>query len=105
MLYLAQRIQISGQEIKGPLPDNFNNLGGLISRVITLFLIPIASVILLLVFIWAGYDFMMSEGNPEKIKSAQAKITTGVIGLVLLVLSFLIIKVVEVILGIRNGIF
>jgi len=68
-------------------------------------LIPISGVILLLVFIWAGYDFMTSEGNPEKIKSAQAKITTGIIGIVLLVLAFLIVKVVELILGIRTGIF
>jgi hypothetical protein len=48
---------------------------------------------------------MTSEGNPEKIKSAQAKITTGIIGIVLLVLAFLIVKVVELILGIRTGIF
>jgi hypothetical protein len=88
MKYLSQQIQINGQSIEGPL--KFNTLGEIVSRVVNLFLIPIAGVILLLVFIWAGYDFMTSEGNPEKIKSAQAKITTGVIGLVLLVSAFLL---------------
>jgi hypothetical protein len=48
---------------------------------------------------------MTSEGNPEKIKSAQAKITTGVIGLVLLVSAFLIVKLVELVFGIKSGIF
>jgi|YNPBryBLVA2012_1023415.scaffolds.fasta_scaffold141908_1 hypothetical protein len=103
MKYLAQQIQINGQSIEGPL--QFNTLGEIVSRVVNLFLIPIASVILLLVFIWAGYDFMMSEGNPEKIKSAQAKITSGIIGLVLLITAFLIVRVVELIFGLRSGIF
>ena len=103
MRYLAQQVKINDQIIEGPL--QFNTLGEIVSRVVNFFLIPISSVILLLVFIWAGYDFMTSEGNPEKIKSAQAKITTGIIGIVLLVLAFLIVKVVELILGIRTGIF
>jgi len=103
MKYLTQRIKINNQEITGPL--EFNTLGEIISRVVNLLLIPIASVILLLVFIWAGYDLMTSEGNPEKIKSAQAKITTGIIGFLLLVLAFFIVRVVELILGIRTGIF
>ena len=103
MKYLAQQIKINNQAIEGPLA--FNTLGEVISQVVNVFLIPIASVILLLVFIWAGYDFMMSEGNPEKIKSAQAKITSGIIGLVLLITAFLIVRVVELIFGLRSGIF
>jgi len=103
MGYLAQQIRINDLTIEGPL--KFNTLGEIVSRVVNFFLIPISGVILLLVFIWAGYDFMTSEGNPEKIKSAQAKMTTGIIGIVLLVLAFLIVKVVELILGIRTGIF
>jgi succinate dehydrogenase hydrophobic anchor subunit len=103
MKYLAQKFRINDQIIEGPL--QFNTLGEIVSRVVNFFLIPISGVILLLVFIWAGYDFMTSEGNPEKIKSAQAKMTTGIIGIVLLVLAFLIVKVVELILGIRTGIF
>jgi len=103
MRYLAQQVKINDQIIEGPL--QFNTLGEIVSRVVNFFLIPISGVILLLVFIWAGYDFMTSEGNPEKIKSAQAKITSGIIGIVLLVLAFLIVKVVELILGIRTGIF
>jgi len=101
--YLVQQIQINDKTIEGPL--QFNTLGEIVSRVVNFFLIPIAGVILLLIFIWAGYDFMTSEGSPEKIKSAKAKITTGIIGIVLLVISFLIVKVVELILGTNTGIF
>jgi len=105
MRYLAQKIQISGQTIQGPLPDNLNNLSAIVSRIVNVFLIPISGVILLLIFIWAGYDLMTSQGNPEKIKSAQAKITSGVIGVVLLVSAFLIVRLVDLIFGLNSGIF
>ncbi|OGK15353.1 hypothetical protein A2774_03415 [Candidatus Roizmanbacteria bacterium RIFCSPHIGHO2_01_FULL_39_12c] len=104
--YLAQKICIGGQCIDGPLPTGpkgINTIGDLVNRVVQ-FLIPLAAVILLLVFIWGGYDFMMSQGNPERVKSAQAKLTTGVIGLVLLLLSFAVVRLISSIFGLGGGI-
>ena len=73
--YLAQKICIGTQCVVGALPNSgpgrINTLADLVNRVVQ-FLIPLGAVILLLVFIWGGYDFMMSQGSPEKIKSAQA---------------------------------
>lgn len=100
---LTQVIEISGQPIQGPLSSDINNLGDLINKVITTLLIPLAGIILLLVFIWAGYDFMMSQGNPDKIKSAQAKITTGIIGFILLILAFIITKILAFIFGLDTS--
>jgi len=105
--YLAQKICIGGQCVDGPLPTGpggINTIGDLVNRVVQ-FLIPLAAIILLLVFIWGGYDFMMSQGSPEKVKSAQAKITTGIIGLILLLLSYAIVKVISSIFGLGGGIF
>lgn len=99
---LAQGIEINGQQIQGPLSSDINNLGDLINKVVT-FLIPLASIILLLIFIWGGYDFMMSQGQPDKVKSAQAKITTGIIGFVLLILAFIITKILAFIFGLDTG--
>src|SRR3989338_7709720 len=106
--YLAQKICIGGLTtcIDGPLPSGaggINTIGDLVNRVVQ-FLIPLAALILLLVFIWAGYDYMMSQGNPEKLKSAQAKLTTGLIGFVLLMLAFLIVRLLSFIFGLGGGI-
>jgi len=46
----------------------------------------------------------MSHGTAEKVKSAQAKITAGIVGFVLLMLSFLIVKLISFIFGIGSGI-
>lgn len=102
-ILLAQQTCIGGKCISGPLSPSIRTLGDLVNRVVQ-FLIPLAAVILLIVFIWGGYDYMMSQGSPEKVKSAQAKFTTGIIGMVLLLLSYIIVKTISGIFGLGGGI-
>lgn len=101
--FLTQRIEISGQTIEGPL-RGINNIGDLINRLLP-FLIGLAGIILLFVFIWGGYDLMMSQGDANKVKSAQAKITAGLIGFILLILSYLITSLIARIFGLGGGFF
>ncbi len=109
--YIAQSLTIGGQSFNGLLDPSLADangnitIGAIISRVLIV-LIPIAGVILLFVLIWGGYDFMMSQGNAEKVKSAQAKITAGLIGFILLILSFFIVRLIAKIFGLDNtGLF
>lgn len=88
--------------IKGPL-EGITSLTDLVS-VVTNFLYPFAAVILLLVLIWGGYDFLMSRGDPEKVNGGKAKMTAGIIGFVLLMLSYLIARVLGFIFDVGNGI-
>jgi TRAP-type C4-dicarboxylate transport system permease small subunit len=101
--FLTQRLTISGYPIEGPL-EGINNIGDLINRLLPFF-IGIAGIILLFVFIWGGYDLIMSQGDANKIKSAQAKITTGLIGFILLILSYLITSLIARIFGLGGGFF
>ncbi len=103
MRYLAQTININGRIITGPL-KGINNLSDVIN-IIVKNLILIAGVILFLILIIGGYGFITSAGNPEKLKSARAKISTGIIGFVLLIVSYLIVKLISVIFGLGEGIF
>jgi len=96
-------LNLNGTTIEGPLDSRINTLGDLVNRVLT-FLLPMAGIVLLFVLIWGGYDYMMSQGNPEKIKSAQAKITTGLIGFFLLISSYLVVRVIAAIFGLDQGI-
>ena len=103
--FLVQSLTIGGQSFNGPLDSGINTVGDVINRVLMV-LVPIAGVILLFVLIWGGYDFMMSQGNAEKVKGAQAKITAGLIGFILLILSFFIVRLIAKIFGLDNtGLF
>ncbi len=99
----AQSININGQPIQGPLSSGFTNIASVVNALVV-FIIPVASLILLFVLIFGGYSYMMSQGNPEKIKSAQGMITSALIGFALLVFSYLIIKLITTIFGINVGI-
>lgn len=103
---LAQSLDIGGQPIKGPLEiqgvTGEITIADIISQIVK-FLIPLAAIILVFVMIWGGYDFMMSQGSPDKLKTGKAKITAGLIGFVLLVLAYFITNLLAKILGF-NGI-
>ncbi|OGK20366.1 hypothetical protein A3C98_05460 [Candidatus Roizmanbacteria bacterium RIFCSPHIGHO2_02_FULL_37_15] len=101
--YLAQQVCIGGQCVTGALDPSIKTVADLVNRIVQ-FLIPLAALILLLVFIWGGYDYMMSQGSPEKLKSAQAKLTTGIIGFILLLLAFIIVRLISQIFGLGGGI-
>ena len=106
---IAQSLNIGGANLEGPLDKALSSSGGqitlgdIINRILV-FILPLAGIILLFVLIAGGFEYMVSQGNPEKIKSAQAKITTGVIGFFLLISSYLIVRVISAIFGFDSGI-
>ena len=99
----AQQLTISGTPINGPLVG-IDSLAGVMNALLK-FLIPFASIILLFVMIWGGIDYVISRGDPEKIKVARAKITTGLIGFILLVASYAIVRVLSGVFGLGKNLF
>ncbi len=95
--FLAQNIGIgpTGGEVylRGPLVG-IRDLSDLISKLLV-FIIPLASIILFFVLISGGFDFLMSQGNPEKIKSGRAKITAGLIGFCILLFSYVFVRLIS----------
>lgn len=104
MNYLAQSLKLGNQTISGPLDKSVDSLGAIISKGLS-FIMPMAGIILLFVLISGGYDYMLSQGAPDKMKSAQAKITSGIVGFILLIMSFLITRLIAFIFGLGGGIF
>ena len=106
---LAQSLQIGppgttgvGITVTGPLVG-INNLTDLVGLIIS-FVVPLAGVIMFLVILWGGFDLVNSQGNPEKVQSGQQKMTAGVVGFVLLVLSYFAAKLIGYIFGVGDGI-
>ncbi len=102
--FLAQSLNLGNQIINGPLDPSVDSLGKIITKALS-FIMPMAGIVLLFVLISGGYDYMMSQGNPDKMKSAQAKITSGIIGFILLIISFLVTRLIAAIFGLGGGIF
>ena len=52
-------------------------------------------VVLFIMFVVGAFSYLTSLGNPEKLKKAQGTLKYAVIGLVLFLGSFLILKVID----------
>ncbi len=98
--YLAQEIKLNNTTIKGPLPDEISTVSDIINIIMD-FLIPLSGAILFLILVWGGYSFMSSRGEAEKVKTAKAVITSGIIGFVLLIMSYFIVKFIAFLLDIQ----
>lgn len=59
-----------------------------------------AGLILLLMLISGGIGLMTSGGNPDKMKAGYGKITSALIGFLIVFVSYMVVQIVERIFGV-----
>ena len=93
---LAQSFTINGTgaTINGPL-ENISTLGDVVNKILP-FTIAFGGIALFLILMWGGYDFLMSQGNPEKINNGKSYILYAIIGLLLAIFGFVFIQVIAI---------
>lgn len=77
----------------------FNNIGSLVNLLVPLAVLGAALIFLGMIF-YAAFTLLTSQGDPEKVAQGRNIITYGVIGLIVIMMSFLAVKVIEFVLGI-----
>lgn len=85
-----------------------NSLGEVVSKLV----VPIFSIAAFVVtwyFLWGAWDWILSEGDKQKVADARNKITQAIVGfliliLVFFILPFIIYKLFGVNLGVISGI-
>jgi hypothetical protein len=61
----------------------------------------IAGLILFLMLIWAGFEMLTAGDNQETVKRASGRITQALTGFGVVFLSYWLIRLVELILGVK----
>jgi hypothetical protein len=91
---LAQKLQIAGEELEGPLSGSnvligkpIESVGDLVNLAIII-LFPLVLVVLFGVLLLSGLDMARNLGNEQVVKKAQSRLTNAVIGIILLAISF-----------------
>lgn len=66
-----------------------------------------AGLSLLIYFTFAGFNLMNSGGDPQKVKAAQAKMTTAILGFIIVFSAFWIVQFAGLFLGLDafNSVF
>lgn len=83
----------------GPGPANLLQFQQIIQRLINIS-VYLAFFILTIVLVWAGIKFLTSAGEAKSIQAAYDIITWGLLGILFLVVSWLILKLIEVFTGV-----
>jgi len=63
------------------------------------FVLPIVGIIAFLIFLWTGFQFLLSKGEPKAIEGAKARFTYAVIGMIILVLAWSALQLARTVFG------
>lgn len=69
-----------------------------LSNAIALFYI-VAAIVLVFMILWGAFDWMISEGDKEKVANARNRILNAIIGIILFAAAFAIIRVIGTFTG------
>lgn len=102
--YLAADIQLD--KVFGTVtpPKELGNLKGaegintILTNMVSL-IFTVSAVLFVFMFLISGFQMLMSGGDKEALAKARARLTWAVIGIVLLSLSFVILRIIQHITG------
>ena len=83
-----------GSLFGGSGPAGETDLGDLIISIINI-LLAVAGLVAVLFLIIGGVRYVVAAGNEEQLESAKKTITHAIIGLVIIILSFVIVRVIS----------
>ena len=85
--------------LNDPLGGKISTVWDLVNKILGV-VMPIAAILFVMMFVYAGFSYIMSTGDPGKVKLAQAMMTNSVIGLVIISMAFVMLAIVNKGLGI-----
>jgi hypothetical protein len=95
--------QVGGVEVKKYLsPGGTGTLLGNLVRNTMILLFTVGALGFTIMIIWGGVSWILSGGDKEKVAGARKRITTAIIGLVILSLTFVIMVIVGQVTGIGS---
>ena len=101
MKYLTQKIKLPGNvEIEGPeeISQRFPNLAAVINKLLPI-LFAAAGLILGGLFVWGGFDLLLSGGDPKRVEAAKGKITNAIVGFIIIFVAWWLTQILTKIFG------
>lgn len=85
-------------------PAKLEGLEAVFENIVSL-ITTVAGFALFIMLIVGGFRFLTSGGDPKAVESAKGTLTYAILGLVLIIASILILKLIEEITGVQVTIF
>lgn len=81
-------------------PGELKTPGAILSRFL-LFAFPIAGFILFVMIVWGGFEILMTSSTKKTLDAGRQRIQAAVIGFILLFTSYWVIRIFEMVFGIK----
>ena len=78
----------------------WKNIGDIVSRLL-IYIFPLAGIATFIYLLIGGFGYLTAASNEEAAKKAQGQITNALIGFLIIFLSYWIVRILEIILGIE----
>ncbi len=78
----------------------FSDLGSVVTKLLP-YVFAIAGLILLLNLVYGGISLMLSGGDPKAVESAKNRITSSLIGFIIIFTAYWLVQIIGRILGIE----
>lgn len=85
-------------KLSGGDPTGATGISTFLSNLVTLIYI-ISVIVLLFMLLWGAFDWIVSEGDKEKLSNAQKKIINAFVGIIILAVAFAILQVLGTFTG------
>lgn len=86
-------IALTWSDTTGQNPATIGDLEVLFQQVISITL-ALGGIVLFIMLVVGGFKYLTSGGDPKGVESAQKTLTSAILGLVLLLSAFLILKLI-----------
>lgn len=84
-----------GPFITNPLGNKASNIYQLVKLVVVDILIPLGMILIVLMIIFAGFQFVMAQGNPTKLEDAKKTLFNAIIGASIILGAWAIATIIE----------
>jgi len=89
-------------DVDGTLSDLLTNKTGTSFSIINL-LIFFAGLAFFINIVLAGWGYIFSSGDPKKTAAASTRLLNGFVGLIIVLASFLVVRLVSSVIGFQSG--
>jgi hypothetical protein len=83
-----------------PLKNKFTDVGSIISALLP-YVLTIAGLILFGMLIAGGFSMLTAASDPKKAEGGKQKITTAIIGFIIIFTAYWLTQILEIVLGIK----
>lgn len=93
-------VKVLAVAIDNPISENFKDFPSIINWASGTIL-PVSTLVLVGIVIYAGFIRLTSLGNPDKLKESMQTLTSGVVGFALILSASLVVGIIGALFGIK----